>query len=117
MDKDGFVYLVDRKKDMIISGGENIYSLEVEGALMAHPAVADVAVIGVPDGKWGEAVKAIVVLKPEQGVAASDLITHCRGLIAGYKCPKSIEFAPVLPRLPSGKTNKVALRRQFSTGE
>jgi acyl-CoA synthetase (AMP-forming)/AMP-acid ligase II len=114
MDRDGFVYLVDRKKDMIISGGENIYSLEVEGALTAHPAVADVAVIGVPDVKWGEAVKAVVVLKPAASATAGELIAHCRGLIAGYKCPKSIEFAPVLPRLPSGKSNKVALRRQFS---
>jgi acyl-CoA synthetase (AMP-forming)/AMP-acid ligase II len=114
MDRDGFVYLVDRKKDMIISGGENVYSLEVEEALMAHPAVADVAVIGVPDVKWGEAVKAVVVLKSGLSISATDLVAHCRGQIAGYKCPKSIEFMLQLPRLPSGKSNKVALRRQFS---
>jgi len=117
MDQDGFVYLVDRKKDMIISGGENVYSREVEEALMSHPAVADVAVIGVPHLKWGEAVKAVVVLKPGMTIAAAALIAHCRGQIAGYKSPKSIEFTLELPRLPSGKTNKVALRQQFSTSE
>jgi acyl-CoA synthetase (AMP-forming)/AMP-acid ligase II len=112
IDEDGFVYLVDRKKDMIISGGENVYSREVEEALMAHAAVADAAVIGVPDRKWGEAVKGIVVLKPQHNVTAAELITHCRGLIAGYKCPKSIDFVPQLPRLPSGKVNKIALRAE-----
>jgi len=114
MDDDGFVYLVDRKKDMIVSGGENVYSREVEEALMAHPAVADAAVIGVPDEKWGEAVLGVVVTKPGQAVAPADLIKHCRGHIAGYKCPKRIEFVPQLPRLPSGKISKVTLREQFA---
>jgi len=113
MDQGGFVYLIDRKKDMIISGGENVYSREVEEALMSHWAVAEAAVIGVPDAKWGEAVKAVVVLKPGMAIPAADLIAHCRGQIAGYKCPKSITFTVDLPRLPSGKTNKVALRQQF----
>ena len=113
VDEDGFTYLVDRKKDMIISGGENVYSREVEEALMAHAAVADAAVIGVPDERWGEAVKAIVVLKSEPSVTAEALIGHCRTLIAGYKCPKSVEFVDALPRLPSGKISKVALRQQF----
>jgi len=112
VDEDGFVYLVDRKKDMIISGGENVYSREVEEALMAHAAVADAAVIGVPDRKWGEAVKGIVVLNPQHSVTPAELIAHCRALIAGYKCPKSIDFVPQLPRLPSGKVNKVALRAE-----
>ena len=113
MDEDGFVYLVDRKKDMIVSGGENVYSREVEEALMSHPAVADAAVIGVPDPRWGEAVLGVVVVKPGQSLAADDLIRHCRGSIAGYKCPKRVEFVPQLPRLPSGKISKVTLREQF----
>ena len=115
VDEDGFVYLVDRKKDMIISGGENVYSREVEEALMAHAAVADAAVIGVPDRKWGEAVKGIVVLKPQHSVTPAELIAHCRTLIAGYKCPKSIDFVPQLPRLPSGKVNKIALRGEYAS--
>jgi acyl-CoA synthetase (AMP-forming)/AMP-acid ligase II len=113
-DEDGFIYLVDRKKDMIVSGGENVYSREVEEALMSHPAVADAAVIGVPDPKWGEAVKGIVVCKPGAVCTAADLLAHCRTLIAGYKCPKSVEFAAELPRLPSGKVSKVRLRERYS---
>ncbi|HEY2401774.1 MAG TPA: long-chain-fatty-acid--CoA ligase [Steroidobacteraceae bacterium] len=112
-DEDGFIYLADRKKDMIVSGGENIYSREVEEALMAHSSVADAAVIGVPDARWGEAVKAVVVKKEGATIGAEALTTHCRALIAGYKCPKSIEFVAALPRLPSGKINKVALRDQY----
>ena len=116
MDEDGFVYLVDRKKDMIISGGENVYSREVEDALLAHGAVADAAVIGVADARWGEAVTAIVVLRGEASVEAGELLAHCRTLIAGYKCPKRIELTAELPRLPSGKINKVALRAQYGAG-
>ncbi len=114
MDDDGFVYLVDRKKDMIVSGGENVYSREVEEALMSHPAVADAAVIGVPDTRWGEAVLGVVVRKPGKSPPAEELVAHCRGLIAGYKCPKRIEFVEQLPRLPSGKISKIALRGQFA---
>jgi acyl-CoA synthetase (AMP-forming)/AMP-acid ligase II len=114
IDEDGFVYLVDRKKDMIISGGENIYSREVEEALLAHPALADVAVIGVPDAYWGEAVKGVVVLKAGMQVTAAELIAHCRQLIASYKCPKSVAFVDTLPRLPSGKLNKVQLRETYA---
>jgi acyl-CoA synthetase (AMP-forming)/AMP-acid ligase II len=116
MDEEGYVFLVDRKKDMIISGGENIYCREVEDALFEHPAVADVAVIGVPDEKWGEAVKAVVVRGKTDDAAtlsAEQLIAHCRLRIAGYKCPKSVEFVDVLPRLPSGKISKVLLRERF----
>lgn len=114
MDEDGFVYLVDRKKDMIISGGENVYSREVEEALLAHPALADVAVIGVSDAYWGEAVKGVVVVKPGMQITAAELIAHCRKLIASYKCPKSVEFIEALPRLPSGKVNKVSLRESYA---
>jgi acyl-CoA synthetase (AMP-forming)/AMP-acid ligase II len=115
LDGDGFVYLADRKKDMIVSGGENVYSREVEEALMSHAGVADVAVIGVPDARWGEAVKAVVVLKQEAATDAAELIAHCRQFIAGYKCPKSIDFIAELPRLPSGKINKVTLRSRYSS--
>jgi acyl-CoA synthetase (AMP-forming)/AMP-acid ligase II len=113
VDEDGFVYLDDRKKDMIVSGGENVYCREVEEALMSHPAVADAAVIGVPDERWGEAVKAVVVLKAGQVLSADALITHARHSIAGYKCPKSVEFISELPRLPSGKVSKLALRDRY----
>lgn len=113
-DEDGFVFLVDRKKDMIISGGENIYSREVEEALMAHADVVDAAVIGVPHAHWGEAVKAVVVLKVANAVQEFDLIAHCKMLIAGYKCPKSVAFVEHLPRLPSGKVSKIILREEFS---
>jgi acyl-CoA synthetase (AMP-forming)/AMP-acid ligase II len=98
---------------MIVSGGENVYSREVEEALMAHSSVADAAVIGVADERWGEAVKAIVVLKQGTETGVDALIAHCRTLIAGYKCPKSIEFVADLPRLPSGKVSKVALRERY----
>ena len=104
------VFLVDRKKDMIISGGENIYSQEVERAIAEHPAVAQVAVIGAPDEKWGEAVVAAVILHPGARASAADLITHTAGLIASYKKPKQVLFLDAFPTLPSGKVNKVALR-------
>ena len=113
MDEDGFVYLVDRKKDMIVSGGENIYSREVEEAILTHPAVADAAVIGVPDPYWGESVKAVVVLKAGTRATEQELITHCKTRIASYKCPKSVEYMDEIPRLPSGKVTKVTLRERF----
>ena len=113
VDEDGFVYLADRKKDMIISGGENVYSREVEEALMSHPAVTDAAVIGVPDARWGEAVKGVVVLKPGVALTAEALIAHARNFIAAYKCPKSVEFVGELPRLPSGKVSKLRLRELY----
>ena len=101
---------------MIISGGENIYPAEVENALMKHPAVADVAVIGVPDEKWGEAVKACVVLKPDARTDANAIIAFSREQIAHYKCPKSIDFLPALPRNPSGKLLKYQLRKPYWEG-
>ena len=113
VDDEGFFYLVDRKKDMIISGGENIYSREVEDAVGAHDAVSEVAVIGVPDERWGESVRALVVLRGGRTVSEDELIEHTRALIARYKVPKSVLFVPELTRLANGKINKVALRDQY----
>jgi acyl-CoA synthetase (AMP-forming)/AMP-acid ligase II len=113
MDAEGFVYLVDRKADMIISGGENVYSREVENALLLHEDVKDAAVIGIPDTYWGEAVKAIVVRQEGSTVTAETLIEHCKTHIARYKAPKTIDFMERLPLLPSAKIDKVALRRLF----
>jgi long-chain acyl-CoA synthetase len=113
LDADGYVYLHDRVKDMIISGGENIYPAEVENALMAHPAVVDAAVIGVPSERWGEAVKAIVVTAPAAQVAADELIEFARSRIAHYKSPSSVDFVDALPRNPSGKVLKRQLRKPY----
>lgn len=116
MDEDGFIYIVDRVKDMIISGGENIYSKEVENAVHAHPAVRECAVIGVPDEKWGEAVLAIVVLKDGQQLTAQALIDHCHALIANYKCPRQVEFRDALPLSGAGKILKNVLREPYWRG-
>lgn len=113
LDHEGFLYLVDRKKDMIISGGENIYSREVEEALLSHDAVSEAAVIGVADEEWGEAVKAIIVLRSKQTLEAHELIEHCRTMIASYKKPKHVEFVAAIDKLPSGKIDKVLLRKLF----
>jgi acyl-CoA synthetase (AMP-forming)/AMP-acid ligase II len=114
LDAEGFLYLVDRKKDMIISGGENIYSREVEEALVTHDAVSEVAVIGAPDAKWGEAVMAIVVLRPGNSATAAQLIEHCRTLIASYKKPRHVVFVDEIAKLPSGKVDKVRLRSLYA---
>jgi len=116
-DEEGYLYIHDRVKDMIISGGENIYPAEVENAVYAHPKVADVAVIGVPDQKWGEAVKACVVVKEGESVSEVDIIAHARTHIAGYKCPKSVDFIPALPRNPSGKILRRELRAPYWEGK
>jgi acyl-CoA synthetase (AMP-forming)/AMP-acid ligase II len=113
LDKDGNLFLVDRLKDMIVSGGENIYSAEVERALASHPSVQSVAVVGAPDEKWGERVVAFVVTYPDNPVDVSDLVTHCRGLIAGYKVPKEIHLMGALPQTASGKVQKATLRKQL----
>jgi len=115
-DAEGCLFLVDRKKDMIISGGENIYSREVEEALAAHADVHECAVIGVPDAKWGETVKAVVVRKPASCVDEQMLIEHCRRLIARYKCPRSVAFVDELPRLATGKIDKPTLRTRYPSG-
>lgn len=111
LDADGYVYIEDRLKDMIITGGENVYGPEVESVLIEHPAVADAAIIGVPDDYWGESVKAIVVATHE--VEPGDIIEFCRGHLAGYKCPRTVDFVPALPRNPSGKILKAALREPY----
>ena len=115
MDDDGFVFIVDRLKDMIVSGGENVYSSEVENALAQHPAVLTCAVIGVPHEKWGEAVHAVVVRKADASVTEEELIAQCRQLIAVYKCPRSIEFREALPLSAAGKVLKNELRAAFWT--
>lgn len=113
LDDDGFLYIVDRKKDMIISGGENIYPREVEAALVQHSAVGEAAVIGIPDERWGEAVKAFVVCKENMIVTEEELIAHCKEIIASYKKPKSVSFVKELPRIATGKIDKVTLRKPF----
>ena len=113
LDADGFLYIRDRIKDMIVSGGENIYPAELESVLMGHPAVADVAVIGVPDDRWGETVKAIVVRRPGAELTAEELVEWSRDRLAGYKRPRSVDFAEAIPRNPSGKILKRELREQY----
>jgi long-chain acyl-CoA synthetase len=112
-DEDGFIYIVDRKKEMIISGGFNIYPREVEQAVESHPAVAEAAVIGIPDETWGEAVKALVVLKPNGIATADEIIELCRTKIASYKKPHSVEFVELLPKNFQGKVMRRALRDQY----
>lgn len=113
VDADGFVFVEDRLKDMIISGGENIYSVEVERVLTDHPAVLDAAVFGVPDDKWGESVKAVVELSSGQSTSEEELIAWCREHLARYKCPRSVEISPELPRNPTGKLLKRDLRKPY----
>jgi acyl-CoA synthetase (AMP-forming)/AMP-acid ligase II len=115
-DEDGFLYIHDRLKDMIVSGGENVYPAEVENAIFGCPGVADVAVIGVPDETWGEAIKAIVVPHPGEAPSPEDIITWTKSRIAGYKAPKSVDFADVLPRNPSGKVLRRSLREPYWEG-
>jgi acyl-CoA synthetase (AMP-forming)/AMP-acid ligase II len=114
-DEDGYLFIHDRIKDMIVTGGENVYPAEVENALFGHPAVADAAVIGIPDERWGEAVHAIVVPKPDAAVTEAELVAHARSLIAGYKVPRSVAFADALPRNASGKILKHELRAPYWT--
>jgi len=116
IDEDGFVYIVDRKKDMIISGGFNVFPSEVEQVLWSHPAVQDCAVIGVPDEKWGEAVKAVVELKPGAKATPDELIALAKEKLGGVKAPKSVDFLAALPRSPVGKVLKKDLRATYWTG-
>ncbi len=112
-DEEGYYYICDRKIDMIISGGVNIYPAEIEATLSAHPAVLDVAVVGVPDERWGETVKAVVELRPGATVSADDLIAFCSERIADYKKPRSVDFVPALPRNPAGKLLKTLIREPY----
>jgi acyl-CoA synthetase (AMP-forming)/AMP-acid ligase II len=113
MDEEGYVTIVDRRKDMIVTGGENVYSTEVENTLYQHPAVLECAVVGVPDEKWGEAVQGIVVLKPAAQATEEELIRFCKEQIARYKAPKSIDFISALPKTGSGKIEKKKLRDRY----
>jgi acyl-CoA synthetase (AMP-forming)/AMP-acid ligase II len=115
MDEDGFLYITDRIKDMIITGGENVYSIEVENAISRHPAVNECAVIGVPDERWGERVHAVVVLRPDRNLDLESVRVHCRDSIAGYKCPTSLQIrAQPLPRSAAGKVLKRELRLAYA---
>jgi acyl-CoA synthetase (AMP-forming)/AMP-acid ligase II len=115
LDDEGYLFIQDRVKDMIVSGGENVYPKEIEDVLFEHPGVADAAVIGVPDEKWGETVKAIVVRKDES-VGADEILEHCRSKLGGYKQPRSVDFVDALPRNPSGKVLKKDLREPYWKG-
>jgi acyl-CoA synthetase (AMP-forming)/AMP-acid ligase II len=112
----GFLFVSDRVKDMIITGGENVYSPEVEQIVAEHPAVADVAVIGIPDDHWGETVKAVVVLRPGHQATEQEIIRFARERLAHYKCPRTVEVIDALPRNPSGKVLKRTLRAPFWEG-
>ena len=114
--EDGYLFIYDRVKDMIISGGENIYPAEIENALMAHEGVLDIAVIGVPDEKWGEVGKALVIPVPDSGATAEDIMAFSRERLAGFKCPKSVDFVEAIPRNPTGKILKRELRDPYWEG-
>jgi len=116
VDEEGLIYIVDRKKDMIITGGINVFSVEIERVILQHPAVAQVAVIGVPDEKWGEAIKAICVLHPGRRATEEEIIDHCRKHLASYKKPKSVEFRDSLPLSGTGKVLKRVLREPYWAG-
>ena len=113
LDEEGFLYIVDRKKDMIITGGENVYPREVEEVLYTHPKIAEAAVTGVADSKWGESIKAVVVIESGQTASEEEIIDFCRERIAGFKCPKSVDFVQALPKNPAGKILKRELRERY----
>jgi long-chain acyl-CoA synthetase len=112
IDEDGYLFLTDRIKDMIVSGGENVYPIEVEDVLAQHADVADVAVVGIPDERWGELVKAFVILRPGCSATGDELVAFARERLAGYKLPRAVEFVDDLPRTPSSKVLKRELRER-----
>jgi acyl-CoA synthetase (AMP-forming)/AMP-acid ligase II len=116
MDDQGYLCITDRKKDVIITGGENVSSIEVEDCLFSHPAVAEVAVIGVPSDQWGETVKALVVVAVGEHVTEEELITYCKERLAGFKAPTSVEFRDEIPRTATGKIQKFKLRQEYWEG-
>ncbi len=116
MDEEGFYYLVDRKKDMYISGGVNVYPREIEEFLFRVPGVKEAAVVGVPDDYWGEAGKAFIVIRPDANIAAEELIAACKNNLAGYKVPRHVAFVDLLPRNAAGKVLKTELRKQIFDG-
>ena len=115
-DRDGYLYIVDRKKDMIITGGFNVYAAEVEAPILALPGVTECAVIGIPDPKWGEMVKAVVVAKPGVTLREEEVIAHCKAMLGGVKAPKSVEFWDAIPKTAVGKTDKKQIRARFWAG-
>jgi acyl-CoA synthetase (AMP-forming)/AMP-acid ligase II len=117
LDDEGYLFIRDRIKDMIVSGAENIYPAEVENVLYQHPAIAEVAVIGVPDPRWGETVMAVVVAKPDQSIQAEDLDAFCRERLGGFKVPRRYEVQAALPRNAAGKILKRELREQYWSGQ
>ena len=116
-DEDGYLYIVDRKKDMIISGARNIYPREIEEILHSHPAILEAAVIGVPDEYWGESVKAVVVLREGVKTAEEEIVRFCKEHLASYKKPRSVEFVESLPKNPGGKIDKKELKRLYGRGQ
>jgi acyl-CoA synthetase (AMP-forming)/AMP-acid ligase II len=115
LDAEGYLHITDRKKDMIISGGFNVFPSEVEQVIWSHPAVLDCAVIGVPDEKWGEAVKAVIELKPGAAVDPEEIIALCKDRLGSVKAPKSVDFVSTLPRSPVGKVLKKEIRASYWT--
>jgi len=116
IDQEGYISIVDRKKDIIISGGENISSIQVERAILAHPSVLEAAVIGIPDEKWGEVPKAIIVLKPGERLTEDDLIQYCQKHLSRFKIPKSLDFVASLPKSGTSKILKRELREKYWKG-
>jgi acyl-CoA synthetase (AMP-forming)/AMP-acid ligase II len=116
VDAEGRIFLIDRAKDLVISGGENVYPVEVENVLAAHPQLAEVAVIGVPHERWGETVKAIVVPRPGAEISQDEVIGFVRRHLAGFKCPTSVDIAATLPRTATGKVLKHVLREPYWRG-
>jgi long-chain acyl-CoA synthetase len=114
LDADGYLFLTDRIKDMIISGGENVYPAELENVLAGLSGVREVAVIGVPHERWGETPRALIVPDPAVALTETDVLAHCRAHLAGYKCPTSVEWVEALPRTPSGKVMKHVLRERHA---
>jgi acyl-CoA synthetase (AMP-forming)/AMP-acid ligase II len=117
LDEEGYLYIQDRFKDMVVSGGENVYPRIVEEVLFKHPAVAEAAVIGVPDEKWGETIKAVVVLRQGMNATEDEIIDFCRGKLGGFERPRSVDFVETLPRTPSGKVLKRVLREPYWTDQ
>jgi O-succinylbenzoic acid--CoA ligase len=115
VDEDGYLTVLDRRDDLIVTGGENVYPAEVEAVLLAHPAVAEAAVVGIPDVEWGQRVVAAVVLRPGATVRAADLAGWCRERLAGYKVPRAFRFVSELPRTESGKVQRWAVRQAWNT--
>jgi acyl-CoA synthetase (AMP-forming)/AMP-acid ligase II len=117
VDEEGYIYIVDRKTEMIISGGFNVYPSEIEQVLYKHPAVLEACVLGVPDEKWGEAIKAVVVLKKGRSATEEGLIDHCKAALSSYKKPKSVDFVTELPKNPNGKIARKAVKEKYWAGK